>query len=563
MFSIILSNQNLFSQSFPAFAWVKHIAGSNNEYINASTIDNSGNIYITGGFEGSVDFDPGPGLFTLTAVGQRDVFIAKYSSTGVLLWAKQISGSQDEESFAITVDNTGNVYVAGEFESTADFDPSSSAYDLTAKGGVDIFLLKLDASGNFVWVNHCGGTNQESPQTIALDNTNNVYIAGYFIGTVDFDPSTSVFNLTASGGSDAFLAKFNANTGSFQWAKQFAGSSPTDRSGISKILIDATGNFYVAGSFHGIVDFDTGPGTSTLTSSGMNDDFFICKLDNTTNIIWLKYLDVSGISILTNLHIDTNGDLLVTGDFESTCDFDPGPGVFNLTSNGLSDVFLLKLSSAGTFIWALSLGGSTGYDLGHSLLTTTTNDILLLGSYQGTVDFDPGTPIYQISSDMDSWDIFILKLTSAGNFQWVKSVGGAESDFPVSIHQDGFENLYITGSFTGTCDFDPDLFTFYLSANQIDAFILKLNASLTADNTADTKIYFQVYSAVGNECLYIHSNVRQSYIVEVFDTTGKKVFQGHNTAVISKHSFSAGVYYLCLQDTDTQVWQVHRFVVER
>ncbi|MDW8303086.1 MAG: T9SS type A sorting domain-containing protein, partial [Bacteroidia bacterium] len=548
-----------FSQTFPAFAWAKHIAGSNNEYITASTMDNSGNIYITGGFEGSVDFDPGPALFALVAVGQRDVFVAKYTSTGAFVWAKQISGPQIEEAEAITVDNAGNVYVSGNFENTVDFDPGSGVYDITAKGQTDIFVLKLDAAGNFIWVNHCGGNNIEGSRSVVLDNANNLYVAGYFSGTVDFDPSAAVFNLTAGGGSDAYIAKFAASTGAFQWVKQFAGSSPLDYCDITKMVSDASGNFYIAGSFQGTIDFDTGAGTSTLTSTGMSGDFFITKLDNSTGLIWLKYLDVSGFSLITNLSLDNVGNLLLTGDFESTVDFDPGPGTFNLTPNGLSDVFVLKLTDTGNFVWALSVGGSTGYDTGYSLLTTATNDIIVTGTYQGTVDFDPGAPIYQISSDADSWDIFILKLSSTGGFEWAKSVGGPDSDFPIMIHRDGFENLYITGNFSGTCDFDPDIPTFYLSANQIDAFILKLNASLTSYHASYVYPSFEIYPTVTNQTVYIRTQHTQNYTVQVFDNMGKKLFESQNASAVPVHSFATGLYYLRVQDNNSSFFQEYRF----
>ncbi|MCS7078273.1 MAG: T9SS type A sorting domain-containing protein [Bacteroidia bacterium] len=559
---LIYLTTNLFSQSFPAFAWVKAIAGSNNENVTASTIDASGNIYVAGVFQGSIDVDPGPGTVLLSSSGIQDMFVAKYSSLGVLIWAKHIGGIENEAAYGITVDNAGNVYLTGVFENTVDFDPGPSAYDLTSAGWFDIFLLKLDPAGNFLWVNQCGGNNDEMAFTVGLDNASNVYISGNFSGTADFDPSPSVFNLNCVGYRDGFIAKFSANTGSFQWAKQFATTGSTDFCGVSSFVLDGSGNFYVTGTFAGTVDFDTGSGTYTLTSFGTQSNLYACKLDNTTAITWIKQIGASSAVVGSNdIKIDNLGNTIITGDFQGSCDFDPGSSTVNLTSNGLSDVFVLKLTNTGTFSWAVGVGDS-GFDGSMKLLTTSTNDIIVLGEYQGTVDFDPGIPIYQISSDAGSWDIFMLKLSSAGTFEWVKSVGGPSWDQPCMIHQDTFGNLYITGRFSDTCDFDPDAPTFYLSATQSDAFILKLNASPTHSKENEIHSFFEVYPTITNNLIHIRSNQYQNYNLEIFDAMGRVVLQTQNTTSIPVYALPNGMYIIKIQNLTNDRFEYHRFVVQ-
>ncbi|MCS7027873.1 MAG: SBBP repeat-containing protein [Bacteroidia bacterium] len=550
----------MFSQSAPTFAWAKPIAGSQSENILATFVDASGNIYVTGIFTGTVDMDPGPALVPLIPVGMTDIFVAKYSPAGSLIWAKQIGGPGQETGYSIVLDNTGNIYVTGVFENTVDFDPGPSAYDLTAVGGFDIFTLKLDPSGGFLWVNQCGGPEDEFSLNIALDNTGNLYIGGIFDGIVDFDPSPSVFSLNPIG-RDLFIVKFTASTGAFQWAKRFASTTTTSFCNIGGLALDAAGNFYVTGGFGGTVDFDTGSGTYTLTSMGAQANLFVCKLDNTTALTWIKQVGASGATVSgRDLQIDNLNNVIVTGSFQGSCDFDPGAGTFNLTSNGLSDAFILKLNDVGSFAWAAGIG-STGYDDGEKIVVTQTNDIIVLGSYQGTVDFDPGLPIYQITSDMDSWDIFILKLNSTGNFEWVKSVGGPSWDQGFAICQDNSANLYIAGNFSDTCDFDPDASTFYLSATQFDAFILKLSAFPTYVESHQVEKLFDVYPTVTNNTLYIRP-ANQNYIVQIFDFSGKKVIELQNPTAIPVDNLCSGLYTVCIQNLTTNSLEYHKFIIQ-
>ena len=204
------------------FEWAKAFGSSNFDKGNSITVDASGNVYTTGLFSGTVDFDPGAGLFNLTSAGGgTDVFIQKLDASGNFIWAKTFGGTSTDHGNSITVDVFGNVYTAGFFSDTVDFDPGAGLFNLASAGNHDIFIQKLDASGNFIWAKAFGSTSTDFGLSITVDASGNVYATGYFKGTVDFDPGAGTFYLNSAGGSgDFFIQKLDAS-GNFIWAKAF------------------------------------------------------------------------------------------------------------------------------------------------------------------------------------------------------------------------------------------------------------------------------------------------------------------------------------------------------
>ena len=244
--AVLFFTLSSFSQG-TKFEWAKGIGGTSYDIGYSITTDASGNIYTTGYFNGTVDFDPGGGTFNLTSVGGMDIFISKVNSSGDFLWAKGIGGTSDDYGKSITTDESGNVYTTGYFQGTADFDPGLGTFNLTSAGGEDIFISKLNSSGDFLWTKRLGGTSDDASSSITTDGSGNVYTTGSFYETVDFDPGSSTFNLTSAGYGDIFISKLNSS-GNFLWAKSMGGTS----TGIgNSIITDASGNVYTTGYFVG------------------------------------------------------------------------------------------------------------------------------------------------------------------------------------------------------------------------------------------------------------------------------------------------------------------------
>ena len=210
------------------FEWAKAF-GSSSGWDEAKSIalDSNGNIYTTGQFEGTVDFNPSTAIFNLTSLNDESFFISKLDPNGGFIWAKSIDGNF-QDSNAIAVDSNNNIYVVGSFFGQTDFDPGTGISYLTSNGSDrDVFILKLNDSGDFVWakqISGISGSSLPSPvdtYSIAIDTNNDLYLTGYFDSTVDFDPSTqSTFLLTAVQFSDIYVCKID-ESGNFLWAKQF------------------------------------------------------------------------------------------------------------------------------------------------------------------------------------------------------------------------------------------------------------------------------------------------------------------------------------------------------
>jgi hypothetical protein len=356
---------------------------------------------------------------------------------GDFVWAGAMGGTGWDGGHSIAVDSTGNVYTTGRFHGTADFDPRPFTYNLTTAGDEDIFVLKLDSSGGFVWAKSMGGTHwEEEGEGIAVDSAGNVYTTGAFQGTADFDPGAGTYNLTSAGDKDIFVSKLDSN-GDFVWAKSMGALDDQEGTGIA---VDSAGNVYTTGWFHGTVDFDPGAGTHNLTSTVDEADIFVSKLDSDGSFVWAKSMGGTDGDWGHGIAVDSAGDVYTTGNFRGTVDFDPGAGTYNLTSAGGRDICVSKLDSSGNFVWAKRMGG-TSDDRGHGIAVDSVGNVYTTGWFEGTAGFDPGAGTYNLTSAGDR-DIFVSKLDSSGNFVWAKGMGGTSEDRGWGIAVDSAGNLY-------------------------------------------------------------------------------------------------------------------------
>lgn len=391
-----------------------------------------------------------------------------------LQWVKSVGGQGADYATANAVDGAGNVYSTGVFENTVDFDPGAGTFNLTSAGNADIFVSKLDAAGNFVWSVQMGGTNIEVPRDITADATGNIYITGYFTGTADFDPGAGTLNFTATSES-IYVVKLT-NSGTLIWAKHMAQTTPYNSSG-SSIAADATGNVYVGGHFEGTVDFDPGAGTSVKTSIGFYDAF-IAKLDASGNFVWANSFDGPNGESISGIRVDANSNVYACGALYGTTDFDPDTAVTNsLTSNGFWDMFILKITSSGTFLWVKQIG-STDYDYAQAIALDAGNNIYVSGYYVGTVDFDPGAGTSNLTGPVGAGQTFALKLDVNGNFLWaqtvISTISGSEGK---SIAVDAAGNVYIAGIYITAADANPGPAVTNLPVNgSDDSFLSKFDS---------------------------------------------------------------------------------------
>lgn len=368
-------------------------------------------------------------------------------------WAKGINAYGNYGgiiSYCITVDDVGNSYTVGAFNEEVDFDPDSGTYILNTliPNWYNLYILKLDSTGNFVWAKTIEGAGSSMARSVILDNVGNLLITGNFSNMLDFDPDTGVFNMNSPGSSDIFVLKLN-NNGQFIWAKSMGGSYTDDG---RVIRFDADKNIYVSGSFSLTADFDPGSGIFNLTSAG-SQEVFVSKLDSLGNFIWAKQFSGLDYDYANDLKLDNMGNCYITGSFKDSVDFNPGTGFYYLNAMGLADAFLTKLDSSGNFLWAKNLGGA-GECESKSMGIDDQGMVYICGYFRNTCDFDPGPSNYNVTA-FDSLDLFVYKCNSNGDFIWVKQFGGIGNEIALDLFVDVAAKIYFTGSFTNVADFDP------------------------------------------------------------------------------------------------------------
>jgi hypothetical protein len=440
IFLITIQILPLFPQA-QTFQWANKMNGGIGY---STTTDASGNVYTTGSFQNTVDFNPNGVTAISICNGNSNVYITKHNASGILQWVRTFGGNYTYGN-SIKVDSDDNVYVLGSFSGTSDFDPSNNDFFITSTGNSlqeDIFLIKFDKNANFIWVKSFGNSGLESAGSLVLDADQNPIIAGAFGGTVDFDPNNGMSNFTAIGfNRDVFICKLS-KIGDYIWAKSFGGEKE-DFGGF--ITTDISGNIFVTGSFTDWADFDGIYGAVGYLNSNGGADAFISKYDNMGNFIWVKNFGGSSFDNGRSISTDLTGNVYIAGNFSSS-------NFNSLLNYGETDSFICKLNSNGTLLWTKSIGGNKNDVLGS--ISFKNDNLYVTGSFNDTVDFDPNAGITPLTSTGAS-DIFILKITDAGNFTWVKKIGGSNDDTAQSINVDANENIIICGNYTDQGDFNP------------------------------------------------------------------------------------------------------------
>ncbi len=472
----------------PALSWAKSWGGNSADGANNVAVDGSGNLYVVGSFQGVVDLNPDPTITaTYTSNGVEDVFLVKFDTAGTLQWARTWGGPGRDVAVGLAVDGLGNIDVCGPFQYTVDFDPGSGILTGTSNAGNlnNIFVSQFDADGNLHWVRNWGPSDGGAEgYSVAVDGSNNVYVAG------DFSGSGAYFNPWGSGDQDwhdnygtpprppwafdAYISKFDVN-GSWQWSRTWGGEGYDDG---PAVVVDGAGNVYSAGMYASIeIDFDPGPGVVNLPAhdSGFVVDVFLSKFDADGNFLWVKTWGGQGTDdVAGTMIVDTAGNLYVGGRFASVnCDFNPWGQADLHSTHGGHDAWLSKFDASGTFQWAKTWGG-TDWDTTTGLAVDGANNLYVAGAYSSTtpVDFDPDPAITETCSTNGVRDAFLSRFDAGptGTFQWAKCLGGSGEDWAFDVAVGGAGSAYLVGSFSDIVNFGGESHT---SNGQADAFLVK------------------------------------------------------------------------------------------
>jgi len=346
----------------------------------AVTFDKLGNLYIAGAFQGTIDLGGGP----LMSAGGDDVYIAKLDSNGKHIWSKRYGGPGSEEALYLGVDELGYVYASGTLSGSVNFGGGT----LTSVGGDDIFVLNLDPDGEHLWSKRAGNTGSDTVGSMAVDLEGNVYLTGRYTYSIDFGGGV----LTSAGADDVFAVKLD-QFGDPLWTQ--GGGDPTSQSGTA-IAVSTLGNVFLGGDFQGTIDIGGGP----MVSAG-GSDIFVAKLDSSGGPVWSQRFGDSVDQHVVSLAVDTEENVIVTGQFQGTINFGDGPR----TSAGGNDIFVAKLDPSGSVLWSKSFGDTAFAQSAKSVATDAGGNVILAGTFGGSADFGGGALVCKGTSNA-----FVAKL---------------------------------------------------------------------------------------------------------------------------------------------------------
>jgi hypothetical protein len=487
--SIILSV--FFVNAQPNLEWANSIKNDVNNVITLKlSIDSSNNILSIGNYTTNTDFDPGVGNTNTLCVGYNDGYIRKLSSSGSLIWLKTLNGAYNQFCSGITIDKFQNIYVVGSFCSTVDFDPGPGIVNKSSvlNNYEDIFILKLDPNGNFLWVKTFGGNfqNNDRAYEVITDNNGDVLVAGYFKDSIDFDPGPNTHYLSSLNTFSDYLLKLDGN-GNFLWIENHINPSPS--SNAMHVTVDQQNNIYYSANFIDSIDADPSANINMLYSNG-GDDFYIQKLTPGGQLIWAKSFGSNQLDVNQFLKVDNSNNIVISCTYKAIMDMDPGLGTQNTISYGNNDICIFSLNNAGDFNWGIFYGGPQS-DQCTSLDFDSNGNMYATGNFLGTVDFDPGINNVLFTSN-GLTESFIQKFDSSRNFKWARSIGGSSYDYGNAIKIDNEQKIIGLGSYKGNVDFDPNNSFYHLDTlGDLNTYVLiwfecNIDSSISQNGTTLT-----------------------------------------------------------------------------
>ncbi len=382
-----------------AVVWTAPFISSINVHVTAA-VDSSQNVYLVGDFYGTMDVDPGPGVVNVTSTaGGSDwgYYMVKLNNAGELQWARTLD-SNGLDPLRIEVDGHGNLIVASSFfgGSPTDVDAGPGQFLIDQKGAYDSVVLKYSTDGDFVWarqIGNAGASQAVNGPSLAVGPQGDIYMGARFVGDLDLDPGAGVHIVSNSDATnDAYLVQLNAD-GNYVSSYVTEGDGSTV---LRDIELTSDGSVILGGYFSGTVDFAPGSASLPLTSFHSSVDGLALKLNSDLTVAWARQFGGDGSTALVESALDNDGNVYLGGYFGSggqpgqTSDFDPGPGVYELVRpSTFYTGYVVSLTDAGDFRWAVPLGGNTGLSSVQGLSVTPDGEVQLSGRFRGTADFDP------------------------------------------------------------------------------------------------------------------------------------------------------------------------------
>lgn len=447
--------------------WGNSIGGVNSDICKNIGVDKEGNVYISGYLNDTLNMD---GLILKTN-GTSDIYIAKYTQHGDLIWAKNVGGPLGDEPEDMYVDDEGNIFITGFFHDAVDFDPGSGVSMKVSKGNADVFVARYTTNGDLVWVETFGGEDEESNDRaygMSVHPKGYVFITGHYGSDIKVGSGNKGYTVDGFGDWDVFYAKYDIN-GQKHFIRGFGGLGKDAGRGIE---VSKNFDIYISGYFSETVDMDINhPNANLLVSNGANDAF-IAKYDIQGRHKWSYGFGGEGDDRAHDISLHQNNNIYITGYYKYSIDLNPQDDLSGThLGTKFEDIFLAKFNQNGQYKWSHSIGGGLR-DVGRTVEVDKAGDVYTTGYYTNDVDFDPSEDDV-ILDGQGSWDAYFAKYNNSGNLEWAYSIAGPNLDYGFDILPGDGGDFYCAGRFTSETTFGPGGDLTLYSAGVNDAFFAK------------------------------------------------------------------------------------------
>jgi hypothetical protein len=568
LLALLFFCQKNYSQA-PTLQFAKTLQSEHDQGVwsRATVTDNIGNIYMTGLFHGTVDFDTSDeGSFPLVyqggipndADGESDAYIVKYNPNGELIWAKKLleptfTGMNEERGSSMILDGSNNLFLTG-FSNTRGF-----------------FVSKWNSDGDELWTKYFDDTVDNAVTTFAVRKKgSSILISGVFVDVLDFDPSAGGTTELTAFNNDGFLLSLS-ETGDFEWVKQFRCNGGVIITGLE---VDSGNNIFLSGLFLGTVDLNPDPVinafiTSTSVTTAAVSSAFLAKYNSNGELVWNRHLRGNSTTdfFMTFIKKDSANDIILTGSFKGITTF--LPTATSLNTGTFYSSFLAKYTNDGTLVWtnqfATPIGAQTSFfpsSFCANVITDNCNNIYVSGEFQGNCDFNP-SPTDTIQSSLTNMiSPFVAAYSADGSYLWSMNLGGlgnvvfVEFNGYLPIALDNNNDLIFTGTFRQQLDLDPSTGSALINSNTVNpniagVFIAKydnpINVCLLGTPTLGEK-GFSIYPNPSNGLVTITTKeFTESYSMKVYDISGKLLLSDKIETELSTFDFSnftKGIYII-------------------
>jgi hypothetical protein len=526
--------------------WAKQLGGKRNDVAYSISLTPQNEVVVAGHFNDTMYFNQNPTNYVVSS-GDFDAYVAKLTSDGNLIWMKRFGGKGADQAHCVKVNSTGDIFVTGVFIDSADFRPSNQAEWLVSKGVSNGYVLKLNALGNLVWVNHLSSNNTLYSRTLALDNNEDIFVGGHFSVEADFDRAVNA-NITKTTQNSFYLLKLNS-LGQFDWVKN---SPISERSTLADIAFSANNEIYTSGTFYGKMQLTSAQGKTLKLENGP-EITVLSKYDANGNLLWANVLASSNENTTYAITVGKNDNLYICGYSGSETEFDPGA---NENIRGGTH-YIARYLPDGSFVWVKNFAASSSY--AFDIIEKRNGQFTITGSYKNVMYEIPYAPTHLLARN-DFNTVFFQTFSDCGIVPTV--IQHKDTLSTIELKDATYKWLYCNSnpeildsnySFTPNLDGEIDKYRVLIEQNGCEVYsscIQFVETASLSDNAIKT---IQVYP--NPTASHIYLNLPKEVVsLSLYNTFGIAVWSSTNLVEkIDMSTYASGAYVLRIT-TDTTTY---------